>query len=254
MSSELYDQTSTSDHPGLFGRVGKWFKRGQGGEDDAELPRREGTIDRFEPVKAPKASFLRPWAKRDAAIANVQRGLLTLNELMGAIRDNLERTGERQDELLRYLAHLPGALETLPENNRVQSETLKAIHQQLATQNAYQTRLTDILERLSEVGSEQRENLDFLKDRVETITQHDQVISENLSGVSLAMQSVSRTTQTSAQVLSQMQENIGSRDRDLEEILRKQNRRFTVMLSVVIGVLVVAVAMVGVFGYLLLTR
>ena len=57
----------------------------------------------------PRSTFLRPWAKRDAAIEQLQSGVGALADLMTGIKDNLERTAKRQDELVQYLSHLPGA-------------------------------------------------------------------------------------------------------------------------------------------------
>src|SRR5437667_211048 len=69
-----------------------------------------------------RTTFLRPWAKRDAAIHQLQEGFVTLTDLMGAIRDNLEKQNSRQDELLGALSQLPQVLQTLPENSCVHTE------------------------------------------------------------------------------------------------------------------------------------
>ena len=72
-------------------------------------------------VIEPRSTFLRPWAKRDAAIENLQGGINAIGDLMNGIRNHLEQQSRRQDELLGYLSHLPAALEQLPESNRVQA-------------------------------------------------------------------------------------------------------------------------------------
>src|SRR4051812_14000494 len=58
----------------------------------------------------PRSTFLRPWAKRDAAIDQLQGGINAIGELMTGIKDHLEQQSKRQDELLGYLSHLPAAL------------------------------------------------------------------------------------------------------------------------------------------------
>jgi ABC-type transporter Mla subunit MlaD len=148
------------------------------------------------------------------------------------------------------LSQLPQSLESLPASNRVQAETLKAIHQQLATQNGHQTKLGDILDRISQASTENRKSLDALDDRFETFSQHDAAISQNLSSVGSAMETVSRNTSTSAELLGQMKENITARDGELERILHRQGTRFTTMLSVAIFLSIAALVACSIIGYL----
>jgi DNA repair ATPase RecN len=238
-----------SDHTNatFFSRIGSWFKRADGNGEELGMEPEQTLMES-------RSTFLRPWARRDAAIQNLQDGFSTLTDLMGAIRDGLEKQGRRQDELLGYLSHLPDALQGIPESNRVQSETLKAIHQQIQHQNDQQKAVAEILGRISEGDGMQREALDDLRERVETLNQYDQAIADHLRNVGSAMQSVSANSQTSAQVLERMRENINTRDGELERILHRQNARFTTMLAIAIFLSIAALTAVGVVGYLLLMR
>jgi chromosome segregation ATPase len=235
-------------------RIGKWFKGGNR-IVDRELPLEsnaaEGDVLSTTALRTntPRSSFLRPWAKRDEAINNLQHGVGALGDLMNSIRDNLEAQGRRQQELLQHLSHLPKALEALPEAGRMQGETLKAIHQQLATQNGQQSKLGDILERIVQADNERRQSVDDLRDSVENLRDQDSAISDNLGNVGIAMQHVSRASEASTKVLEQMRENISSRDGELQAMLNKQNSRFTLLLSVAIGLSILALAAVAVAGY-----
>src|SRR5581483_4029500 len=143
----------------LFSRIGGWFRKSNS-PHNGDLPLSDP--GNATPVVVHRSSFLRPWAKRDAAIAQLQEGFTTLTDLMSGIRSNLEKQNERQAELMQYLSSLPQVLEQLPESNRVQGETLKAIHQQLASQNAQQSKLAEILDRVAETGGQQRELIEDL--------------------------------------------------------------------------------------------
>lgn len=251
----------------LFSRLGTWFKRGprtrgdlslegENGSDHTDHADRSGaqlaTTTRIEPGHS---SFFRtPWSRNSQAIARMEEGFHTLTDLMSGIRDNLERHGKRQDELLAYLSSLPQVLEMLPESGRVQGEALKAINQQLAQQNVQQEKLAEILDRLSESGGQNRETLEELKDRVEQMRATDAAIADNLGSVGQAMRNVSDTSQASAQVLTQLRENLHTRDEQLDELLRKQSARFTTMLAIAIFLSVAALVAVSVIGYLLITR
>ncbi len=243
----------------LITRIGGWFKKSNRPEDNrldnGDLPLSDHAGDHGgTQLVETRTSFLRPWAKRDAAIHNLQEGFSTLTDLMSSIKDNLERQNVRQSELAQYLSSLPQVLEMMPESNRMQGEALKAIHQQLASHSAQQEKLSDILDKLHSGGGEQREMIEQLQQRVETVNQNDQALAEHLQGVGAAMQSVSKSSSTSTQVLENMRDNINSRDGQLERILHKQNTRFTTMLAVAIFISIVALAAVCVMGYLLIMK
>jgi hypothetical protein len=200
----------------------------------------------------PRSTFLRPWAKRDAAIDNLQGGINALGQLMTGIRDHLEKQSQRQDELLGYLSHLPAALEQLPESNRVQAETLKAIHEHLQGQTSQQNRLGDILEKISNADGQNVKALDALQGHVEQLRQHDAAVAQNLGQVGEAMENLGKNSAASAQVLQQLRDNAQSRDGEIERILTQQTNRFTTLLVVATLLLVAALVAVGVLGWLFL--
>ena len=236
----------------LLSRIGGWFKRSStdGGNGDLPLVHHEDMNTSMEH----RSSFLRPWARRDAAIQQLQDGFGTLTDLMSGIRSNLEKQNERQEQLAEYLSHLPQVLASLPESNRVQGETLKAIHQQLATQSDQQGKLNDILGQMSRTSFEQRGMLDELRERVETVRETDKVIADNLGNVGSAMEAVTKNSTAGVEVLTQMRDRIDTRDDQLEKILQKQSVRFTTMLAIAIFLSIAALAAVGIIGYLLIIK
>src|SRR5206468_1983580 len=93
----------------------------------------------------PRSTFLRPWARRDAAIMHLQEGFNTLTDLMAGIKENLDNQSQRHADLMNYLSHLPQLAQDLPEANRVHGETLKAIQQQIEQQGNQHEKLSQIL-------------------------------------------------------------------------------------------------------------
>lgn len=192
---------------------------------------------------------LRPWRKNTAAIAQLQDGFHSLTDLMDEIRQNMVAQGRRQDELIGYLSALPKLMETIPENNRLQGETLKAIHEQLQRHGEQEQTLGEILEKLSESGGEQRDLLEGLRERVETLNHQDKAMADSLGSVSVALEQASRHSAVGTQVLESLRENLKSRDGDLQRVLQRQNVRFTTLLTVAICVSITAVAAVLVMAY-----
>ena len=265
-----------SEHNGFFSRLGEWFKGSGSGAAVAtasenradelspangeELPLQDPLheaihTDTTHPGGSPvavRSTLFRPWAKRDAAIEGLQQGFGALSDLMVSIRDNLDRSNQRQDELLGYLSHLPAALEQLPESNRVQAETLKAIHEQMKGQVDQQGKLGEILERISQSDGQSIRALDSLQEHVDQLRRHDEAVAQNLSHVGDAMEGLGKNTAASAQVLQQLRDNSASRDGEIQRILQQQTSRFTTLLVVATLLLVAALVGVAALGYFFL--
>ena len=238
----------------LLSRIGRWFKG-----DRAEGGNGENTVigdphQHHSTALETRTTFLRPWAKRDAAIQQLQDGFVTLTDLMGAIRDSLDRQNKRQDELLGALSQLPQVLQSLPENSRVHTETLQTIRQQIEGQSAQGERLGMILERIGQTTGEQRQMVDTLRDRVEDLHRADTSIAEYLNNVGGALKDVSKNSQTSAEVLEGMRGGMESRDKEMQEALHRQGVRTTTMLATAILLSIAALTAVCVMGYLIINN
>jgi DNA repair ATPase RecN len=228
----------------LFSRIGSWIK-GANGHGGSELKLQP---DSHQQIVQRKKLF--PWGRRDQAIENLQSGFMTLTDLMAAIKANLDRQDHRNEELLGALQQLPQILQSVPEASKLQSETLRAIHQQMENQNSQQTKLGEILDRICEADVTQTSTIDALRDRVESLTEHDQAIASNLNSVGSAMTTLSENTHASATVLQSLRDSGEQRDRELEKILHRQGTRFTTMLAVAIVLSIAALASVATMAYL----
>lgn len=258
-----------SEQMSIFSKIGNWFRSDAGapsdypGQDEAHRPAHEDHLEAPERHTAiahvadarhaageSRSTFLRPWAKRDAAIDNLQAGVGALTDLMNGIRDHLEKQGERQAEMLEYMSHLPQFLEKLPEGAKLQAETLRAIHQQMERQGEHQSKLSEILETITQADTRNGRTLDALETSVDALREHDEAISGSFKSVGAAMESVSKNSEASAAVLQQLRDNIDSRDGEMERILHRQGSRFTVLLSVALFLSIVALVVASVIGYL----
>jgi DNA repair exonuclease SbcCD ATPase subunit len=243
-----------SDQTNLLTRLGKWFRRDQHTNGDATSDSLVGEPSTHSSAIETRTNFLRPWAKRDAAINQLQDGFNTLTDLMGAIRNNLEQQNRRQDELYSALQQLPAMLQSIPESNKVQNDTLRAIHQQIEGQAAQHDRLGSILDKIGQNTGEQKDAVASLAGRVEELHKADTSIADYLNNVGSSLKDVSKNSETSAQVLGQMRDNINERDGQIERVLHRQGVRFTTMLAVAIFLSIAALVAVGVIGYLLLNQ
>jgi small-conductance mechanosensitive channel len=243
MEANMIEQES------LINRLGRLFRRNSKSDSNGNG---NGNGNGHSVVVHSRLLPARTWGRNTAAIAQLQEGFQTLTELMTAVRQNMDSQGRRQDEMLAYLSALPKVLETIPENNRIQGETLKAIHEQLIHQAGQQQTLGEILSKISQADGDQRDLLDGLRERVETLNHQDKAMADSLNTVGTALESVSRSSTASAQVLENLRDNLNRRDTDLEQVLHRQGLRFTTMLSVAIFLAVAALGAVVAIGYLML--
>jgi archaellum component FlaC len=245
-------EADMSETDTFLNRIGRIFKRptapngGNGDTGNGDGQHAPGAIVETNPIT------LRPWRKNTAAITQLQSGFHSLTDLMDEIRLNMVAQGRRQDELIGYLSALPKLMETIPENNRRQGETLKAIHEQLQRHADQEETLGEILEKLSESGGEQKDLLEGLRERVETLNHQDKAMADSLNSVSVTLEQASRHSAVGTQVLENLRENLKSRDGDLQRVIHRQNIRFTALLIVAILVSASAVAGVLVMAYTLM--
>lgn len=232
----------------FFGRIGQMLKIGRPAEEKLPLEQHAQAIERVQPKRM---SFWNPWARRDAALASLQQGFVSLAESMTAIRQNLEQQNRLQEEMISHLARVPRMLEALPEAQQIQAETLKTMGQQLQQQITQQGRLASILEQVSESHGDQKQILQSLSGSVREMGEHNGTIADNLRQVGSAMESVGRTTQTNAQVLENLRENLNRRDQQIQDMMKRQNSRMTVMLIVTMVLAGLAIAAAGVVGFML---
>jgi hypothetical protein len=102
MSVEPAEETRAADAAQTAG--GAHAAVGANTPEETRTAQGEPAAEGEHTVEVP-TTFLRPWAKRDAAIQHLQEGFVTLTDLMGAIRDNLERQNRKQDAIVAVLRH-----------------------------------------------------------------------------------------------------------------------------------------------------
>ena len=96
----------------------------------------------------------------------------------------------------------------------------------------------------------QGKTLDALHQTVASLNEHDLAITGNLTSLGLALESMTNNSTASTHVLEQLRDNSSRRDGELERIIKRQNTRFTTLLTIAIVLSIAALTAVSVFGYL----
>ena len=205
----------------MIDRVSRWFRQRFMPQDD--LPLLYGqTQTPGERVRR----FGFPWrsSQSDGDLSVLQSGLTSMTTLMTSLRHYLDQQSARHDELLNYLSQLSSALQAIPDASRVQGETLRVLHQQIAYQNAQHKLVAEMLRKMTESTGTQHEIVELLRDRVETLYKNDQQIAQTIEGMGSAITVVTQNSQTNTMVLDRLRDNLVTRDGDLERSIRRQNR------------------------------
>jgi hypothetical protein len=233
-----------SESQGFFGRVSRWFRQRFGAQED--LPLLYGETETSTAI-ARRPLFGFPWQRKEEDLTVLQTGLASMTALMTSLRQYLDQQNARHDELLTYLSQLSQALQAIPDAGRMQSETLRVLHQQIAYQNAQHKQLSETLRKVSESSGTQREVVELLRDRVEILYKNDQQIADTIGGMGGAITLVSQQSQTNTMVLERVRDNLVTRDGDLEKAIRREQQKTRVTLYIVgasaLAALIIAVAM-----------
>lgn len=208
-----------SEDVGFLGRIGRWFRRRFSPGDD--LPLLNGDTETSTSLVR-RTIF--PWQRREEDFSSLQNGLASMSALMNSLRQYLDQQSARHDELLNYLSQLSQALQAIPDSGRVQGETLRVLHQQIAFQNAQHKQLSEMLRKVAESSGTQQEIAETLRERVETLYKNDEQVAETIRSMSDSVLVVSQQSQTNTLVLDRLRDNLVNRDGALEQAIRRENR------------------------------
>ena len=230
----------------FFGRLGKIFRRSDSTNGHSE-PDNLRQAFRRRRNEACRASSLGTQQRRDRSVA----GRVFPSDRVDVF-DPAEhgKPGPPPGRTPRAVSALPKVLETLPDAIRMQGDTVKAIQQQLVSQSDQQGKLGEILQKLADSHGDQKDLLEGLRVRVETLNEQDKAMADSLHTVGSALESVSKNSAAGTQVLCNIRDNLSSRDADLDQILRRQAARFTAMMAAAVFLSIGAVIAVVVMGYL----
>lgn len=201
------------------------------------------------PRSSPASALFRPFVRRGEPGTAGGESLSAITDVLVSMRESIERQGQRHEELMQYLSHLPKAMEMIPENSRLQSEALAAIRQHLENQGSQARQMGTILEKVGQAAVDQRRILDAVRQRLDALGEHDQKVAEHFNNFANALTTSSDTTKLAGQVLESLETNIRQRDEMLERIIRKHQGRHTVLLAmaVVLSAAALLAATVGVY-------
>ena len=226
----------------------------------------EGTgLAHFERPPGVLRPFARRAYQREQALNAIRGGFDNLSGLMGDIRDGLGASVEKQSELLEQLKYLPVVAEQnaksaerfeaqYREQNRLQAEAVKALREQVTGQRDQHEQLGKLLGGMGKESRDQKRDVDELQTRLERMRQSDQHIADGLTNVGQTLRRVGEQGNAQGELALRMQQAFDERTRQIEESMRRQSSRQTLLLTVVLLLAVAALAAVATVGFLYLRQ
>ncbi len=198
-------------------------------------------------VSQPRNTGFRPFS-RPAKERN--DNVTALTDLLISMRETIERQGQRHEELMTYLSHLPKAMEMVPELSRQQAETLAVVKQHLENQGPQSRQMSGILEKVGQAAVDQRRILDSVRQRLDMLSEHDQQVATHFNNFANALKTSSDTTQLAGDLIKSIEARIRERDEADERRIRSRDRTHTIMLvaSMILSAAALIAATVGVYA------
>jgi chromosome segregation ATPase len=226
---------------GFWVRVKRWF-----GGRDAALPTSHSIVQ-------VRRSIFRPWRRTESEIADLQKNVESLTQVMLSLRDHLEQQSRQQDELGQHLERMSEASDGFPEGARSPDEAVRAIATQMAYQSQQQNRLANILEKISDTTGEHGKALHGLMDRMESVEHHGQIIGENVQSMGIVVQSINRNSEQSSQNVAAMREHVEHHSQ-MHALAYRQGGRLMILLIITLLIALAAFITIIVLGVMILHR
>jgi chromosome segregation ATPase len=224
---------------GFWERVKRLF-----GSRDAALPASHSIVQ-------VRRSIFRPWRKTETEIADLQRNVQALTQVMLSLRDHLDQQSRQHDELGQHLERMSEATDGFPEGARSPDEAVRAIATQMAYQSQQQNRLANILEKISDTTGEHGKALHGLMDRMESVEHHGQIIGENVQSMGIVVQSINRNSEQNAENVTATREHVEHHSQ-MHALLHTQNSRLTILSIITLVLATAALISVIVIGFMML--
>lgn len=232
----------------LLARLSSFLLGGQPSQSSSDLP-----LLNDVPTSSSKPSFFRPFTRRDTSSAASSSDVSALSDQLVAIREAIDRQGQRHEDLMTYLSHLPKAMESMPENARLQAEALAAIKQHLENQGTMARQISTIMDKVGQASVDQRRILDSVRMRLDMLAETDQKVAEHFNSFATALSTSTDTTRLTGELLTSLETNIRQRDEALERIIHTHQTRHTLLLAAAI-ILSAAALIASTVGMFLFAR
>lgn len=175
-------------------------------------------------------------------------GLQRLGGLLDSMQVHFDSQDRRAEQLTESVDRVADMLEQMNASQRVQAEYLK----ELATRSeaGMSVGLSDALSRMPSSLDKQSEAVRALSHQIEISQESDHRVAHSLHQLGSAVGRMSNTSDSHVQLLQSLQAREEIQRDDLKSLLKEQNRRFVIIISVTAAVVLSALGAMAVALFL----
>lgn len=166
----------------------------------------------------------------------IEAGQQQVLDLIKSIAVHLDTQSQRSERMAGSLAQLAHSLSSMPEANRLQGDTLRALVSHVAAGNSKTETLAALLSELQKNQSVHGRVLENLSVNAQTTQISDRQMAESIRNFSDTMDALGVNARQQTNMISRLSEVEEKQDARLIELIRKQNRRFNSLFVVTLTV------------------
>lgn len=179
---------------------------------------------------------------REVSIAQIKQGYGEVVDTMQSVRRHLDDQAQRSDRMIQLLEGLPEVIRSLPEQNKAQTEMLRAIYQNMERQTETTGQLSTAISSLSTVGENQQKTMTELQDhlRAEDVARRE--LREGIGTLDNTLTEVRESSDSSRSALESISEQARQRDQAIGEMFQRSQKTTSAMMAVSWALAIVALA------------
>jgi hypothetical protein len=233
----------------IWTRLGQWLRTGSGADTKRD-PHATG-LDKglmtdmlTKPVgdKSPRVGgALSGWSRRDHTLQQIQEGNERLMEVLGAVKNYMDKQEKRSDQMAESLGAVADTFSKLPELTENQTAILATIAASMEQSKDHTRELALTMRETPDAIRAQGDALRGFQETLESSPLHDGRMIGSLDEIRGSMSTMTHTADSQVHVLREMREIDERRADALETMINNQSKLQTKLISLMITVVVLIV-------------
>jgi len=230
----------------LWKRMGGWLRHSQTSRDGLEVVHHDAEDLVVDPVEgknkdeAPSTLSTRG-NKKEVQLAALEGSFNRLVEVLESLNDNVVRQHDQNKDLIDHLAHTSDLMRALPENVEAQGRSVQNLAQEIKEHTLRNQQVVEIVKALPDLNRQQVDRLGDIAHQMEDSVESGVRMAESFNRFDGTVQGMLNNSKAQTVSLANMGEMLEKNEQQLHTMIRKQNRRFTWLLVVVLVVSLIAV-------------
>jgi len=229
----------------IWKRMGGWLRWSQTSKDGLEVVHHnaEGlVVDPSVDKDGNENSLVTREEKREQQLAAMEESFHRLVEVLESLDDNVAKQRQHTEELCERMGKMGEVLGGLPGNVAAHNKTFQELTQEMKEQAVRHKQVIETVKTLPDLNRQQVDRLEEIVRQVENSSENEARMTDSFNRFDNSLQGVLNNSKSQAQSLTNIGEMLGQNESRLQELVRRQGKRFSWLLVIV---LIVALAAIG---------